>query len=204
MSAERVSLVYAHPWLYQAIMRALYGRWFSGRYRALAELLPQGSEVFEACAGDAFLYQRFLRAKGIRYQAGDLNQRFVKHGRQRGIPFIRHDLLNDPIPRADHVVLQASLYQFIPDERRVIEKLLAAARQTVIIAEPVRNLSNTNSRLIRLIAQKSANPGDGHKLARFDESSLAALFRDHFADRLIDSRPAPGGREMIYRLRGAG
>lgn len=198
-----VSLVYAHPWLYQGVMRALYGRGFDARYRAVAELIEPGSEVFEVCAGDAYLYRRYLQPKAVRYAGGDINAAFVRHARRRGIALRRLDAVHDPIPVADYVVLQASLYQFIPDHVRLLEVLLAAARRALIVAEPIVNLSTSSSGLLRWLAQRGANPGDGHKAARFDAASLDAAMRVHFGERIQSSVTIARGRERLYRLRGA-
>jgi hypothetical protein len=197
-----VSLVYAHPWLYQGLMRALYGRGFDARYRAIDALIEPGSEVFEACAGDGHLYERYLRSKAIRYSGGDINDVFLKHARRRNLPIVALDLLVDSIPVADYVVIQASLYQFIPGHARVIERLLCSARRTLIVAEPVVNLASSSSSWVRWLAQRSANPGDGHKAARFDEASLDAALRGDFADRIESSATIAGGRERLYCLRG--
>jgi hypothetical protein len=201
MSA-RVSLVYAHPWLYQGLMRALYGRGFDARYRAIAQWIEPGSEVFEACAGDGHLYERYLRSKGIRYAGGDINDVFLRHARRRNLPIVALDLLVDPIPVADYVVIQASLYQFIPGHARVIERLLCSARRALIVAEPVVNLASSSSSWVRWLAQRSANPGNGHKAARFDEASLDVALRSDFGDRIESSATIAGGRERLYRLRG--
>ncbi|HTV21785.1 MAG TPA: methionine biosynthesis protein MetW, partial [Polyangiaceae bacterium] len=183
MSAA-VSLVYAHPWVYQGVMRALYGRGFDARYRAIAELIEPGSEVFEVCAGDGYLYRRYLQPKAVRYAGGDINEAFLRHARRSGIAIQRLDAVSDPIPVADYVVIQASLYQFIPHHLRLLESLLGAARRSLIVAEPIVNLSTSSSGLVRWLAQRSANPGDGHKAARFDEASLDAALRGHFGDRI--------------------
>ena len=198
-----VSLVYAHPWLYQGVMRALYGRGFDARYRAVAELIEPGSEVFEVCAGDAYLYRRYLQPKAVRYAGGDINAAFVRHAQRRGIAIRQLDAVHDPIPGADYVVIQASLYQFIPDHVRLIEALLAAARRSLIVAEPIVNLSTSPSGLVRWLAQRGANPGDGHKAARFDATSLDAALRVHFGDRIQSSATIARGRERLYCLRGA-
>ncbi|MEY4581775.1 MAG: hypothetical protein RL701_6478 [Pseudomonadota bacterium] len=196
------SPIYRHPWLYSAVMRALYVGSFQERYRVLAALIPEGSEVFEACAGDAYLYEKHLKHKAVRYSGGDLNTRFVAYAKQRGISLSLHDLTADVVPLADFVVLQASLYQFIPQEVAIVEKLQRAARRMLIVAEPVRNLSTSRSALVRAIARYSANPGDGHKAARFDESSLDTLFAGQFASDVVHSFLTPGGREKVYCLRG--
>lgn len=197
-----VSLVYAHPWLYQGVMRALYGRGFDARYRAVAELIEPGSEVFELCAGDAYLYQRYLRHKAVRYAGGDINATFVRHALRQGIPLRHFDAGRDPIPVADYVVLQASLYQFIPNHIRLIQSMLSAARRSLIIAEPVVNLSTSSSAAIRWLAQRGADPGDGHKVARFDETSLEATLRVSFGDLIQSSATIARGRERLYCLRG--
>jgi hypothetical protein len=80
--------------------------------------------------------------------------------------------------------------------------LLAAARQTLIVSEPVRNLSSSPNPLIRWLARRSADPGSGHKAQRFDEASLDAFFSEHYADRIIGHTLISGGREKIYCLRG--
>jgi hypothetical protein len=200
--SARVSLVYAHPWLYQGLMRALYGRGFDARYRAISALIEPGSEVFEVCAGDGYLYEHYLRSKGIRYAGGDISDVFVKHAQRRRVPIVAHDLTKDPTPAADYVVIQASLYQFIPHHARIIEGLLGSARRSLIVAEPIVNLSTSASGWVRWLAQRSANPGDGHKAARFDAASLDAALRERFGDRIEYSAAIAGGRERLYCLRG--
>jgi hypothetical protein len=197
------SLVYAHPGIYQLLMRLIYGSGFAARYQALSDLVPDGADVFEACAGDAYLYEHHLKPRGVRYRAGEFNDGFVSHAQARGIAMMHFDLRQDEVPQADIVLLHASLYQFMPDHEAVVSRLLAAARQTLIISEPVRNLSSSPNPLIRWIATRSADPGSGHKAQRFDEASLDAFFNEHFADRILHHGLIPGGREKIYCLRGA-
>jgi len=196
------SLIYAHPMLYRVVMQLLYGRGYVARYRAISALVPDGAEVFEACAGDAHLYEHYLRPRGIRYRAGEFNERFVAHARARGIEMHRFDLRQDEVPQADIVILHASLYQFMPEHRQVIERLLAAARHTLIVSEPIVNLATSRWALIRWIAKRSADPGSGDTPQRFDEASLDDFFRMHFADRIESSTRIDGGREKIYCLAG--
>jgi hypothetical protein len=197
----RTSIVYAHPAIYQAVMRVLYRRAFEARYLALSALIEDGAEVFEACAGDGYLYTRYLAKRPVRYRGGDLNARFVAHARRRSIPIEQLDITTAELPRADVVVLQASLYQFMPDHRRVVDKLLGAARRRLLIAEPVRNLASHAPRPIAWLAQRATDPGDGHKPLRFDEPSLDAFFHESYRGRIEHSALIPGGREKIYCLR---
>jgi len=196
------SLIYAHPSIYQLLMRVIYGAGFAARYQALSALVPDGADVFEACAGDAYLYEHHLKPRGVRYRAGEYNEGFVSHAQARGVAMQHFDLRRDEVPVADIVLLHASLYQFMPDHQAVVSRLLAAARQTLIISEPVRNLSSSPNPLIRWLARRSADPGSGHKEQRFDEASLDAFFSAHYAERIIGHSLIPGGREKIYCLRG--
>ena len=195
------SLIYAHPSIYQLLMRLIYGSGFAARYRAISDLIPDGADVFEACAGDAYLYRRYLKARGVRYRAGEFNDSFIAHAQAQGIDMQRFDLRKDEVPAADIVILHASLYQFMPEHAAVVGRLLAAARRTLIVSEPVRNLSSSPNPLIRWVATRSADPGSGHKAQRFDEASLDAFFREHYSERVLQSALIPGGREKIYCLR---
>jgi hypothetical protein len=154
--SDNRSLIYAHPSLYQLLMRVIYAGGYAARYQALSQLIPDGADVFEACAGDAYLYRHYLQPRGIRYRAGEFNETFVTHARARGIEMQRFDLRKDPVPQADVVLIHASLYQFMPDHQQIIDRLLAAARQQLIVSEPVRNLSSSRWALIRWIASRSA------------------------------------------------
>lgn len=55
---------------------------------------------------------------------------------------------------------------------------------------------------VRWLAQRSANPGDGHKRARFDAATLDGARRVHFGDRIQASAAIARGRERLYCLRG--
>ena len=68
--------VYWHPRLYEAAMRALYGRaGFAERYRAVASLIPAGTDVVDLCAGDGRL--RHYLPPGTPYLAVDINEPFL-------------------------------------------------------------------------------------------------------------------------------
>ena len=110
--AEQLSLIYRSPWIYHRVMRLLHGRNFRHRYELLAAEIPEASSVTELCAGDAWLYLHYLKQKHVRYLGLDVSPYFVKAARERGVDFKLHDLTKEPIPAADIVILQASLYQF--------------------------------------------------------------------------------------------
>ena len=98
--------------------------------------------------------------------------------------------------------MQASLYHFIPDARPLIDRMRDAARQTVIVSEPVRNLATSRRPLVARLAARSVSPGDRQHADRFTEASLDALMA-RYGDAVRDRRLIPGGRDKIYVLRGS-
>ena len=97
--------------------------------------------------------------------------------------------------------MQASLYQFLPDPRPVLRRLRAAARERVIVAEPIRNLADSEIRMLAFLARKFTNPGTGEQPNRFDESRLDALLRPyHERGQVLESRLISGEREKLYIL----
>jgi hypothetical protein len=195
-------LIYRNVWLYGAVMRLLHGREYEGRYTALAAEVPPGCSVTELCAGDARLFRRHLQAKGVRFTGLDNSPHFVEAGRKRGLDFREADLRVDPVPEADVVIIQASIHIFINQIDAVMDKLLAAARLKLLVAEPVRNMSSSPNPLLAFVGRTLTKPrgaGD-YSGFRFDEASFRA-FAEGRAE-LEKLTLCPGGREMIAVFRG--
>ncbi len=106
---------------------------------------------------------------------------------------------NEPLPHADYVIMQASLYHFLPDARSIVERMLEAANIQVIIAEPIRNLASSDNRLVALAAKYLTNPGSGAQPSRFTEASLDRLF-EFYRERIERTFLIPGGREKVFVL----
>ena len=194
------SLIYRSNSLYELAMLALYGRHYRARYRAIADLIPAGSNVLDLCCGPALLYHRCLRQKSVQYTGLDVNARFIEQLIHRGARGQVWDLRSEkPLPEADYVVMQASLYHFLPEPSPVVDRMLSAARKQVIIAEPIRNLSSSDSRLLSLAGKLFTNPGVGDHSQRFNEATL-----DHFFSRyrslVQQSFLVAGGREKLFIL----
>jgi SAM-dependent methyltransferase len=199
-----VSLIYRSAAGYELLMRALYGRHYSARMRAVADEVPPGSSVLELCCGPATLYRRFLRSRAASYVGVDVNAGFVETLRRRGIDARQLDLAGADIdlPSADVVIIQASLYHFLPDAQRIVDRMLAVAGQRVIVSEPVRNLASSGVPIVRRIGRRAADPGTGGHATRFDERTLEALM-ERFRGRILKSFAIPGGREHVYVLSAA-
>lgn len=170
------SPIYWNPLLYHFTVRNLYGRDFEVRYRALAELIPEGAKVTELCMGDGYLYENYLRRKNIKYMGLDINRSFIRAAKRKNITCQLHNLHSDEIPPADIILMQGSLCQFIPDERKIIRRMINASRKIVLIAEPVVNRAHSKNFFVRTIAKYSVNPGTGHVTERFNETSLLECF----------------------------
>ena len=189
------SPVYWHPFLYQTAMRILYGKHFEGRYKTLVELIPRNSSVTEVCMGDAYLYRNYLREKNVKYIGLDINPIFIASALKLGVFAKHHNLITDNIPRADYTVIQASLYQFIPEQASIIKKLLHATNNTLFIAEPIKNLATSQNPVLSFIGKYSTNPKNQHAISRFNKNSLLAFF--HQFNEFKEAIEIKGGRELI-------
>lgn len=193
------TILYRDERLYGLAMRALYGRHYDSRDRVVAELVPAGAEVLDVCCGPATIFRRHLRSKDVSYHGLDVNPGFVERLRALGIRAELWDASEPtPLPRADLVMMQASLYHFLPDPRPVIDRMLAAARELVIISEPVRNLSTSRLTPLAALGRRATRVRAGSS-ERFDERRLDALM-DRYAGAVRERLLIPGGREKVYVL----
>jgi SAM-dependent methyltransferase len=180
-------------------MRLLYGRHYAARQRAIADLIPAGSSVLELCCGPGTLYRRHLARKRVDYLGLDINDGFLRRVRRSGADAREWDVRSaDPLPPADFVVMQASLYHFMDDPRPLIERMRAAARRQLILAEPVHNVARQPGPVGAVVARLT-DPGTGPQPNRYDESSLDRVF-EPFASLVRERTLLPGGREKVYVL----
>jgi hypothetical protein len=194
------SLIYRNRFVYELAMRGLYGRHYGARYRAIAALVPDGASVVDVCCGPATLYSRYLRGRSIHYTGVDLNERFIAEVIEAGGHGAVWDLHSQaPLPDADYLVMQASLYHFLPEPRPLIDRMLAAAGKRVIIAEPIRNLASSEYRVLAAIGRRFTDAGDGAQAHRFTEASLDEFFL-HYESRVVERSLIAGGREKLFVL----
>src|SRR5450759_3662099 len=196
--SEGHSPIYSNPVLYNLVMRVLYGSHFEDRYRALIDEIPDGTPVVDLCCGGCYIYSHYIKPKQVEYLGLDLSPRLIQSAQRRGIQARQFDVWNDPIPPADIVMMQASLYHFIPHTGPIIQRMLASAHQKVLISEPVQNLSSSDNPILAAIGRLGTRPGgetDLYKGQRFVEQTLMVVFASTGA--LERSFLIPGGREMI-------
>jgi glycosyltransferase involved in cell wall biosynthesis len=153
---------------YDLLMRALYGSGYHESYAAVAQRIPEGASVVDVCCGTAYLYRGLLAGGTGSYVGLDFNGHFVMGARKRGVAVRLFDVLTDPIPSADYVVMCSSFYHVRSQADRVLARLRAAARRAVIVSEPVRNLSTSLPGWAGRLAGALTNPGGGEYTARYD------------------------------------
>ena len=162
---------------YDLMMRVLYAGEYRATYAAVAERIAAGASVVDLCCGTARLYQDHLRQRGCDYLGLDFNGDFIMHARRRGVRVRWFNLLAEPIPAADYVVMCSSLYHFGDDADALVDKMRRAARRGVILSEPVRNLADAP--IIGGLVAALTNPGVGSYASRFDLASFTALAARH-------------------------
>ena len=170
-----VGLIYRSPTLYRLAMSVL-DRERARRDRLVVDAIAAGSSVVDLCCGDASIAPALL-GKSCGYVGLDVNERFVAAARKRGFDARVWDAETADVPEADVVCLLASLYQFVPDERRLLEQMLHSAGELVVIAEPVRNWATSGSTFLRAVARRATQVNGRtfeHRLSEADLDRLAA------------------------------
>ena len=120
-----------------------------------------------------FVKQFASRDNIIKYTGIDFNNVFLNHLRKKKIDVIHMDINQEKIPiKADYVVLQSSLYQFIPNHLQIIRKLLDVTQKYLIIQETVVSYTQSSNLLLSIIGKILNNPGDGYKTQRLDKQNL--------------------------------
>jgi glycosyltransferase involved in cell wall biosynthesis len=191
-----VSLTYTSPLLYNTLMRILYRSSYDERYEAITRLIPEGASVLDVCCGDARLFTSHLKNKHVDYVGLDINRTMAARAKTAGADMRTFDIeLRDDLPKADFVVMQGSLYQFIPSHGSILKKLAAASRRALIITEPVRNWTSSTSLPARIAGKTLTNPGTGPKAQRFTPESLDGALKPY---EIRKRETICGGREMIF------
>ena len=179
-------------------MRLLYGRHFSARYESISQEIPANAQVIDICAGDCYLYLKYLKKKSVDYLGLDISSRLVAWARQKGVKAQVFDLWEQDPPQGEILVMQASLYQFFPDEKRILDRILERASSKVILSEPVRNLSAGGNKLIYQISKLITRPDSSshqYQGRRFSYAELLSLIQRY--PSLDHQESIPGGKELM-------
>jgi len=191
--------IYQVPALYRLLMRLGYGPDYAARYALVADRIGEPDDVLEVCCGHLGLY-RHLRHRGLVRSYVGLEQApaMLRLARRGGVDVRAFDVrAGDALPAAGTVIMQASLYQFHDLADTLLPRLWAAARRRLVIAEPVRNLSQSRSRVARWAARALTRTPDGRiHTFRYTEATLLELYR-RCAVPVSRVDRTPGGREIV-------
>jgi SAM-dependent methyltransferase len=194
--------LYRFPILYRLAMRVGYGRDYAARYALVADLVAgrigAGGSVLELCCGDLALYQHLAR-RGLvgTYLGLEQSPAMLRLARRRGVDVRRFDVrAGGALPTADAVLMQASFYQFHDVADTLLPRLWAAAQRLLVVAEPVRNVSQSRSRLARWLARSLTRTDGRVHTFRYTEATLLELYR-RCAIPVSRLDRTPGGREIV-------
>ncbi len=198
------SIFYSNINLYRLFVRLIYLRGYNRRYERIARLIPPGSKVLELCCGDCYLYEKYLKNKNVDYSGIDINEIFINYAKKRGINVKFIDIRKTRIfPNSEIILIHASLYQFIPNEIEIVEKMLNSATEKVIIAEPVKNWANTGNfpfrKFIHFFSKQKVKTSN----KRFTEKTFYEMCKN-FKEYLEITLNFKNNREFIATFKGRG
>jgi len=191
--------VYQVPALYRLLMRVGYGPDYAARYALVADRIGEPDDVLEVCCGHLGLYRHLARRGLVRSYAGlEQAPAMLRLARRRGLDVRAFDVrAGGALPAAGTVIMQASLYQFHDIADTLLPRLWAAARRLLLIAEPVRNLSQSRFAVARWAARELTRTSDSRTHTfRYTEASLLELYR-RCAVPVSRLDRTPGGREIV-------
>lgn len=191
--------LYRFPTLYALAMRLGYGADYAARLALIGDRLGRPTDVLELCSGDLALYRHLARRGLVRSYLGlEQSPAMLRLARRRGVDVRAFDVrANAELPVTETVIMQASLYQFHDIADILLPRLWAAAERLLVIAEPVRNLSQSRFGVARWAARELTRTADSRiHTFRYTEATLLELYRrcDVPMSRLDRT---PGGREIV-------
>jgi hypothetical protein len=194
----RQSLIYSQIHLYRLAMNLLYRGRYRQRFVDIVELIgPRVRSVCDLCFGDIFIAE-WCRARGIRWIGIDLNRRFCERARRRGFEVIEGDLFAVKLPDADVFVIAGSLYHFHARLSLLFDNILRHTNR-FILSEPIQNLSSQGG-VLGWWAQRSADPGSGHAVFRYNEQSLLAGLREQQRRKGFQYRIVSIDRDILLEI----
>ncbi len=188
----KTGLVYRTPSLYHLVLWGLYRGRPRDRFAAVYQEVERGDTVVDLCAGTSLLYEALAGIAG-RYQAFDLNERFVSALRRQGIEAECRDVRTMEIPPADVVTMCSALYHFHPHCLEMLARMRASARKKVVVVEPVRNNANSPVPLWGAFARWASRVGDNPVDFHFTPDSLGQLLEQVPGRKRLES--ICGGRD---------
>ncbi len=156
-------LLYLSPRFYEWSITRLRGPELHRRFAKIAEVVGEGSVLDVACGTG--LLAGYL-SDGARYSGIDLNRRFLKFSRKKGLDVAEHDVFDvDGYPEADTYVLCDLLHHVMPHHQDLLESVLSLGKTVVVCEPPEPSKSKLRRFLIRGILDN-----DGINPPRLDQT----------------------------------
>ncbi len=191
-------VLYKSSWFYHGALALAYRKHRQERFRAVAHWVPEEAEVLDVCCGDGSL-GKYL-PPSVRYRGLDYSTAFVHTAQQRGCRVEAFNLRCDPLPAAQIVICQVSLFQFHPHVEEILARLFEAAEQRLIVSESVRSLTQSPWPWIaRVVAWGTHVDGMTQDWFRFTPEGLQILF-DPYRPHIRHAGAVCGGRDWLFVL----
>jgi len=179
-------------------MSILYGGAYRRRFRDIIDLLGTDvRSVCDLCFGDTIVAD-WCRSHGVEWTGVDLNPHFCARARKQGFRVLEGDLFSVDIPPADVFIMAGSLYHFYDRLPRLFD-LVWQRTDRFILSEPVRNISSQPGPL-GWWARRSANPGDGEAVFRYDDKTLLQALTHQQGTAPFELRVVSSRRDMLVTL----
>lgn len=194
---SKVSFIYKNIFIYRGLMSLLYGMKYKKRFSIVESLIDMNTtDIFEVCFGDIHI-AKFARDHHIKWLGYDINHHFIEYAKKKGFNCEQKDVQHCDFPASDVCIMLGSLYHFIDDIESILGKLIKCAN-TVIISEPVKNLSHHY--LLNTFCKKFTSVGKGDESFRFTEESLISTLDKYKYTLDFEFTIAHKGRDLVVVL----
>lgn len=194
-----MTLIYRNIWIYRTVMNVIYCGKYRRRFDDITELLQENdSTVMELCFGDTCIAE-YCRNAGKHWVGFDMNGSFVAHARKKGFSAFAADLSKQhSLPSADVCIIAGSLYHFHSAMDAFLSLMLASAK-TVILSEPIKNMTNHKG-LIGTIAACASDAGKGKEPFRFTRATLTGLLDSHARKMHFSYEVVSEAKDLLIRI----
>jgi len=158
-------------------MKRLYKKLWRTRLDRVAEEIGFGKHVVDLCAGDCAIFTEILSKRAGTYTAVDMSPEFIAAARKAGAQAELADVRTYQIPPCDCVLCLESLFQF-PEHVEAMVQQARSAATLLIVLEPIKNVASSNYSLIRWLAAKLTDFGEGPVAFRFSEDQLRSMWSE--------------------------
>lgn len=159
-------------------MNILYTSGYKQRFERVIGVIEnyKPKSILELCFGDIFIAE-YCKSNNILWAGIDSNESFVNNAKRKNLNGKCIDILSlSELPKAEMCIMIGSLYHFHRDIHQLLSRMLEAS-DTLIISEPIKNLSDQNN-LIGRIAKQSANAGNGNEAFRYNQTILQEVLTE--------------------------